>query len=464
MANCDKDPNQSSVKKLYELILSAREPSAQLGAALENLIRLSLSSQDHFAFLLHRINWFEPPFAAYRPLFLKICRLYRSTGRQSARVLHNLVVEGFFSPHSQKEALACLEEMLGTGIEQRDILAALRENYPHKLCSAEIHLLYLRSLLSLCRAFKHYRTDILETVVENLVKFDTELVLGDEEVHCPFPHDRKLLELRKAAPSNELALKLDQLLAEVLTYLKEEAADETLLDELLLVFQHKVLPIKTTKNIQLLVFAAAEGSRARASCFLSFLLANIFDTPQQHNWYRTFAQSNFYLASYLCRSKAVSPKTACRTLLLMMQRLNQQLEGLPRAGVDARVNLKGLLQGLELPLLVLQTIVIVRLGNEHTAREDVQAAFEQLLLEAGDRLHYHYFFKEPILVRLQAPQHPANSLRLKFSNKFLPSTLPQTGALTDGLMQLELGPEEPRGAGEAPRKMHKGETPVSYCS
>lgn len=46
-----------------------------------------------------------------------------------------------------------------------------------------------------------------------MVKFDTEVVLGDEEVHNPFPNDSKLVEYRKNAENNELAMKLDSLLS-----------------------------------------------------------------------------------------------------------------------------------------------------------------------------------------------------------------------------------------------------------
>lgn len=98
------------------------------------------------------------------------------------------------------------------------------------MCPIDIHTFYLRNLLTLCRTFKKYRADLLETIVESLVKFDTEVVLGDEEVHCPFPSDRKCVDLRKQAANNELALKLDILMVELLEYLGELPEDEAILD------------------------------------------------------------------------------------------------------------------------------------------------------------------------------------------------------------------------------------------
>lgn len=165
MANSEKEPSQTSVKRLYELILCSKEPSQQLASALQTLTRMCLSSQEHYTFLLHRINWFETPFTSYRSHFFRICRLFRATGRQAARVVHNLIIEGFFSPKSHTEALECLTQVLRESKEQRDIMSALRENYPHKLCPLDIHLSYLGNLLVLCRQFKSYRADLLEIIV-----------------------------------------------------------------------------------------------------------------------------------------------------------------------------------------------------------------------------------------------------------------------------------------------------------
>ena len=63
-----------------------------------------------------------------------------------------------------------------------------------------------------------------------MVKFDTEVVLGDEEVHTPFPNDHKLVDLRKQAANNELAVKLDHLMAELLDYLDQLEEDPAILD------------------------------------------------------------------------------------------------------------------------------------------------------------------------------------------------------------------------------------------
>jgi hypothetical protein len=52
------------------------------------------------------------------------------------------------------------------------------------------------------------------------------------------------------------------------------------MNDIFLVFQSKILPIKTTKLIQFIVFAIAESSKARSSSFISFLLGNVFDNRE----------------------------------------------------------------------------------------------------------------------------------------------------------------------------------------
>ena len=209
-----------------------------------------------------------------------------------------------------------------------------------------------------------------------------------------------------------------------------------------------MLPIKTTKNIQFIVFFVAESSRARAKSFISFLLANIFDRQEhKENWYRIFAQSNFYLFSYLLRSKTVNPKIVTKTLLLMMSRLQARLLELEDQTINGNTHLKHLMQSIELPLLVLQTIIMIVLEHRALDNQEVSEAFRSLLAEATPKLHFHYFLNEKVLGKLGLPSHRSNPLRLKFSNKFLPSTLPKTGVMMDQLMVLgEMEEEQPEGS------------------
>lgn len=205
---------------------------------------------------------------------------------------------------------------------------------------------------------------------------------------------------------------------------------------MLLVFQSRVLPIKTTKNIQLLSFFVAEGAKGRSARFIGFLLGSIFDNPHRQNWYRVFSQSNFYLFSYIRRSKTVTPGVAAKALRVLMEKLRDRVKLIEEGEVDEKADLRLILQSREVELTILQTVVMMKLDNEQLDREDLNFAYESLLAECRKRLHYEYFFREEILERMGVDVHKRNSLRLKFSNKFLPSTLPGTGARVDSLMVM----------------------------
>ena len=96
-------------------------------------------------------------------------------------------MEAFTSPTTNEVAIKYLIELFQESYDKKTIVLCLKENYPHKLCSLDTHMLYLNNMLRLCRELKDYRMDFLEIIIENLVNFDTELVLADEWVHKPFP-------------------------------------------------------------------------------------------------------------------------------------------------------------------------------------------------------------------------------------------------------------------------------------
>ena len=179
MSTCELQVLSSSAKKIYEYILSAKEPSQVLSQALNYLIKQSINSTEHFPFLLYRMNWFESPFTHFHPLFLKLFRIYKVTTPHSCKVIYNMLIEGFFSSASHTHALNCLTSIFSEINDKKTVIAALKENYPHKLCQLQSHQLYLRNMIELCKNFKSYRTDLLEIIVENLANFDTEIIAAD---------------------------------------------------------------------------------------------------------------------------------------------------------------------------------------------------------------------------------------------------------------------------------------------
>ena len=70
--------------------------------------------------------------------------------------------------------------------------------------------------------------------------------------------------------------------------------------------------------------------------------------------------------------------------------------------------------------------------------EDKDSAVDELLKEAKEKLHFEYFIREEILERLNLERPPLKStVRVKYSNKFLPSTLPSVGEMTDGILKMQ---------------------------
>lgn len=194
--------------------------------------------------------------------------------------------------------------------------------------------------------------------------------------------------LRDQGHQNELSQKFDHLLSHLLGFFNGLVEDEQIMGEILLVFQNKVLPIKTTKLIQFFIFNIAESSKIRAKAFISFLLGNIFEANHKENFYRIFTQSNFYLFSYILRSKRLPNSSINKTIKLMMGRLREKLEDVQEAAINDRTNLKELYLKNELLLIMLQTIIIAKIS--HSSDEDLylNEQYKDLIETCSKKLHF----------------------------------------------------------------------------
>jgi hypothetical protein len=107
------------------------------------------------------------------------------------------------------------------------------------------------------------------------------------------------------------------------------------------IFQNKILPIKSTKLIQFVVYYLAESDKSMSSKFSSLLLANILDSDiEKENWYRIFTQSNFYLVSYIMRSNKISLNKITQIVNIMATYLIEKLQSTETRQVDERLKLK----------------------------------------------------------------------------------------------------------------------------
>jgi hypothetical protein len=87
-------------------------------------------------------------------------------------------------------------------------------------------------------------------------------------------------------------------------------------------------------------------------------------------------------------------------------------------------------------LMILQTIMIINANHESRDLE-LNACLARLVEESSRKLHFEYFLPEELLARISIDKKDSKAnLTLKFSNKFLPATLPNVGKLIDPKMRL----------------------------
>lgn len=316
---------QNSHRKFYEAVLSDSAEAETKRQAVLSILRLALTDHSHFSFLLSQINWFCPSNKPLLPLLDKILRLYRGICRQAPKVVFNMLAEGLTSPDAHLSIVDILASILTTSPDHSAILECLRENYPHKVCEQEQHIAYLDSMLLLCERQPLLRFDLLETIIENLAAFDTEMSLEQED-HRFLPNDYEAPCLQEAWGG--LESKYDAALSRLIGFIVKFDAlgQETLLKEVFITFEKVVLSITSTKMIQLVMFAAAELSDKTSSTFVALLVSTVMEEyAREEGQTRKLALALNYLTSYIYRSLALSPKRARRVVSLLMAALTDRI-------------------------------------------------------------------------------------------------------------------------------------------
>lgn len=86
--------------------------------------------------------------------------------------------------------------------------------------------------------------------------------------------------------------------------------------------------------------------------------------------------------------------------------------------------------------MILQTIMIIKVSHE--SRDlDLNDRYSKLVQQSSKKLHFEYFLREEILERINIDKKDnKTNVTVKFSNKFLPATLPNVGKLIDQKMRL----------------------------
>ena len=80
---------------------------------------------------------------------------------------------------------------------------------------------------------------------------------------------------------------------------------------------------------------------------------------------------------------------------------------------------------------------MIKVAIKFEYQEDFNEIFDRIIQQSKEKLHFEYFFKESILSKINLHRGRSSNLKLKFSNKFLPSTLPKMGEKMDELMRMQ---------------------------
>lgn len=146
-------------RKYYEIVLSAASTLKAKEDAIISILKLAMTDDSHFSFLLNQIDWFCSSNKQLIPLLNKIIRLYRGTSREACKVIYNLLADGLTISEIYLPIVDVIAHSLENIQDRPSCFACLRENYPHKVCPLNIHLSYENSLLELCKRVPSQRIE-----------------------------------------------------------------------------------------------------------------------------------------------------------------------------------------------------------------------------------------------------------------------------------------------------------------
>jgi hypothetical protein len=146
-------------KQLYEIVMRGEN----VGEALGMLVKGAVAEGKHFDFLLHRVDWFNPPYLYHFQHLAKVLRLYRGKSKEAALVCFHVLIEGMRYQHSCDLSVAVLLELLGNQLVL--FVQSLREGFPHKSSPIDMMTSYLHGLILLCKALPQHRISLFELIL-----------------------------------------------------------------------------------------------------------------------------------------------------------------------------------------------------------------------------------------------------------------------------------------------------------
>lgn len=205
------------------------------------------------------------------------------------------------------------------------LASTVAKMYPHKVHPVDMHRAWASTVLDFARSVPSIRDPLVAAVVRSVVQMDSDLKIsgssnnnGDEQLRSIAVSAQAAAMDADSLQNKMLEDKVDTIMCLLLSYI-EDQIDETDTDHfntILSCFVQYVLPTNHPKVAQFLLFRACAICPKFAEAFLECMLEKARDEASPIS-VRVAACS--YIASFLVRSKAVTPKTAENYIREMLQ-------------------------------------------------------------------------------------------------------------------------------------------------
>ncbi|KAM9843202.1 RNA polymerase I-specific transcription initiation factor RRN3 [Aulostomus maculatus] len=221
----------------------------------------------------------------------------------------------------------------------RFLMPVLQQNFPFVQKSCRTLECYVHNLLRVTVHIPAVRREVLELIVEKMLKLDvsasrSDIEEAEEKQQAEERSEEGLFDMDEDVPAGQpprtlvmahpVAQKLDTLMAMMMAYIKDACHIDGVLHvertkdlyrDLLKVFDKLILPTHNSSHVQFLLFYLCSLRLALAEAFLDHLW-KVFQNPSQPAVLRQAAAG--YLGSFLARAKFIPVLSvrACLDLLL----------------------------------------------------------------------------------------------------------------------------------------------------
>ena len=206
-----------------------------------------------------------------------------------------------------------------------DVLAA---QFPHKVTALIVHQAYGKLCFHLCSLSPELRGQILRLVLEKMVVIDVE-IKAEEDLemkqrtpggsHDSDSDDDLMFNVDVDSKLQAMALKMDDLMLQTLTYLQEQLAagqSEDLFNAAFLCFERTILSTYQSRYVQFILFYLTSHNSFWTEHFLQRLTESLCQRQTGRDRQKVLAG---YIGSFVSRSRFVEVGTVRRALSSLCQ-------------------------------------------------------------------------------------------------------------------------------------------------